>query len=365
MVQLEDLPPELRQQIILLSLPPKPTTEEPAPPHIQSLLLACQGLHEDTVQVLARWRPAITIREPNPEIIGPWFASTAKCKIQSLRLHLFATMHPEIYFYASVGHASDWVRLWINCVGTLPRVGVERVIVDFTTVPQWLLKKRPDFVQSYIVDRLRGLSFLRAILDTAVDLLERLHKHFSEQNIGSVPIEVCGQFWTKSRSRIQDIIDGARTRGVDPLFTGTYLTGKELPDSLSLGKTCERLGVTRTYRSKPGLHHDFTSLFPISWSRESNTVYYNNALEDEEGARDDLITVLKAAQRRRKPVSASNPTPGSTENRVDLSLEKVDFHRPPQRRKMLHRLCEDLGMPKISMGEGNKRCFRILGHTAD
>ncbi|KAK9788253.1 putative R3H domain-containing protein [Seiridium cardinale] len=286
MSQLQRLPKELRQHIVIHTLPVEITAEELRPQLVLPLLLICKWLHNDALEVLSIWSPICVLRDPDIKNFGIQLSSCRNVffKSLSLRVQLFATLDMNAFLRREVRStipARHHVERWIDCIRHLPRELINSVAVDLTPCPQSLRTKNPELVVPFVEEK---------------EMAKKI-----------CPVLIDGQFGSNSASIIDQIVVKARRPLFSPTFIGTYTPfepDKDMPDSLMLRATFEawrldRFALKSLRRSDTNTMGDSDSMGdlgywePISprWTSRSRVAYHINALMDEAGAKADLFKV--------------------------------------------------------------------------
>ncbi|KAK9425885.1 putative R3H domain-containing protein [Seiridium unicorne] len=383
MSRLQRLPKELRQHIIIHTLPVEITAEELRPQLILPLLLICKWLHNDALEVLSIWSPICLLRDPDIKNFGSQLSSCRNgfFKSLSLRVQLFATLDMKAFLRSEVRStipARHHVERWIDCIRRLPKEIINSVAVDLTPCPQSLRVKNPELVVPFVEEKEMAKKMLLLGTNMLAKLLRDVDSHFNHENRTgvAVPVLIDGQFGSNSASIIEQIVVKARRALFSPIFIGTYTPfepDKDMPDSLMLTATFEawrldRFALKSLRRSDSDTMGDSDSMGdlgywePISprWTSRSRVAYHINALMDEAGAKADLFKVLelwiwRLAKTMRHKWYYLPGIYDATQN------EYYDFprSRPSERRSMIHTVCWDLWMQTASYGDNDERFVRV------
>lgn len=360
-----EIPTEIRQQIIYGTFPSEFCPTVPCPAHMLGLLLACRQLHLDTSRVMeACWSPKVTIRDPDATATISRLKTRPKFKVRSLTLQVFALI--------GIDNLKSWVggdpqmESWSRCVSHLPRRGVREVIVDLTLAPQWVLQKRPDWVNTLITDRRVGVLFLADQEHGIVTLLDRLDARYNRGHAGRhnpplVTISMGGWMGWRSIPSMERMITTTQQNTemrCKPQFTGTYIMESDVPTPHSLLKVSRDWGVrdASTFLAWTSVaipvnraEADFSALNPVSWSSQTKSAFYKMTLQDAPGTLGDLKMLLAFAFENQQRA----PSP---------SDRYLDFHSAAsERRRLIHDLCRDLKLKSESAGEGDERYVRVFG----
>ncbi|KAK7712621.1 hypothetical protein SLS64_005005 [Diaporthe eres] len=374
MATLLNCPAELRQQILGHCFPNNVHNAGVAPKTapLLPLLLTCKALRLDVLQLLGTWSPVYHIEDPAAIVTTTSHRrlDDDEPHMRKISLRLFADLDlAQMHGMAPMGAVQGIFEVdpWLGCVASLPRAAVESVTVDLTPVPAWMAARRPDWVQSVVLDA-RNRAFLTGCAVDVKELVRALCRSYG----AGVRVQLGGAVaWTMRRAVDDMMVSAGATGGHGAKFvgfTGEWLSGpSEVPTRLSLVLICRCWGVEvggpaarerwygprmiqiRNEARKEGLTTPdlyLNPLFPVCWSENSCTAYYVNAGEDEKRTRGDLVRLLAFAVE----VRAAGVPPNAV----------ADFAPAIRaRRFLLHCLARDLGLASVSVGDAGEKFVRV------
>lgn len=363
MTDLLSCPPEIRQHILSYLLPEevrafKSVSRTSA---LLPVILTCKTLEGDILQLFHKWSPKF--RLDRPQDVAEVSESAEASHIQTLVLRLFAeTETRRLHEPRSWVGGLQEMMPWIERVSVLPKFSVRTVILDLTPAPMWMVRKRPDCMRAMVMDGQCKLFF-----DYMGPAIERLIETIHDEYDGRVSIQIGGTVGWNCRQPIFRLIDEAEARHRKKIqFVGDWLSGDtQNPVHLSLPLISCRLGIPReedvenigrarrrqSFRDivklgdrteNPTL--DLETLGPVPWSKDSTTLYYANAQDDEEDAQKTLIQILNFALEKRH---------GSTNDSLDFAPATKS------KRRLIHRLAEDLDLGSESIGDASQKFVRV------
>lgn len=407
MALLTDLPAELRQCIIRLlpgSVPAEVRLDHHRwPDPVNQLLITCKLLRADAIQIMSTWSFNCLISrsafiERLPRLIRAIKALGLENKVQKIRLLVWSLMeighirNPLSLPRQDVDPIEKIVAEWIERLTRLPRGDIKTVIVDATPLPQHMTENRPQVVNANL--RLSRTSlFLGNNRDAVSDIMLHLNQHFNPASLneGENGIDVIeehpdpepwtrlilgGRFGEGCRSTIEAILNdsGISTtpkKSDASAFVGNFCDSDILPN-LSLHRLVQKCGVqlntgglrrlfrldisgitllgnAQTNEIEPD--KDFSALSPLALSASSASAFYVSALEDEEGSRAAVIKLLTFALDSRQ-------SPGAARHLDFLSA-------PPARQKLVHELCNDLGLAHSTVDDHFRNFVRVTSSLDD
>ena len=239
-------PAELRQQILSYCLPSDVHNAGAAPSTaaLLPLLLTCNTIRLDVLQLLKTWSPLHHIEDPSAIISPRRLRLDYEPPMRRISLRLFATLNVK-RMHLSYGRLFD-VDPWLRCVTSLPprAAGVESVEIDLTPAPAWMTSHRPDWVRATVLDA-RNRTFLSECADDVRRLVGALCEFYDG---AGVRVRLGGLVRWKDRRAVEDMMVGDAAAGLGGAglqgFVGEWLSGPaEVPTRLSLGVVCRCWGI--------------------------------------------------------------------------------------------------------------------------
>ncbi|CAN8097600.1 unnamed protein product [Discula destructiva] len=208
MTGFEDLPAELREQVVWFSLPEHIDLARPEfPPTILSLLLASKQIKNDVHRALQLLDLTVSITRPSDI-----------SKLRRLtKLVQLTTIHLPIYYHSPIMQDKDKITMcgdrglldaWIPHIQDIPlAASVRTVILDLTPAPQWLLEKRPNWLASHLNDKRVAAQFIRDwVVPCALALLPLLRAACAPD----IEIQVAGKFGKRSERHLISLMAQAQ-----------------------------------------------------------------------------------------------------------------------------------------------------------
>lgn len=335
----QDLPAELREQIIAFALPKNIDLIKPFPQTLLSLLQTCKQTRSDVDN--ARQLLSLTVTIPQPSDL-PRLASLTK-------LVRVTTIHLQLYYHSPILKDKNYITrtgddgildAWIPHIPAIPLpASVHTFLLDLTPAPQWLLEKRPDWLASHLNDRRISIQFMRdCIVPGAVRFLALLRTACAP----NIEIEVTGQFAQRSLWHLERLMSEAQrtmpTTSLPPLkLTASFIANPRdygAANGLSLFHTAHALGLNQyrkpeVWRTRRLQHGAVANLEVVTWTTMAHSLYHTNALEDEGRARRILVSLLGLAARRASGEAGGEINFGPTGDNW---------------RKLIHNLCRGLDL---------------------
>ncbi|KAF2488692.1 hypothetical protein BU16DRAFT_225228 [Lophium mytilinum] len=356
------LPRELRQRILLLSLPPViqpaivPYFSIPA----QNLLHISRIIRQDMYWVINTYSPCFYLNSPSH--LDVFLSSLNKDfrilsfdyapKFAHASLNIFhdaevETMQWTCYCRGRGMHTHDeLVDAWAAAVSSLPSQ-MRTILLDITPAPGPMRSNKPEWVPGFIQDRRISQKFVGEHGGVLLRLIQCIHERFGD----GVAIQLNGQLSEKSRSALDAFIDLSTAAGMDVSFVGDMLAVQPRVPRPRIWKAVKKLAPVR-----------------CRWIAEENRLVYLPAKEGQErlvaGMRDVNWSVdtqklwTRLANQDEAWVVALLPKFGQF--KMDGHLYEMDFLPMDNRqRALVHNMAKDLGYESQAVGEEPERFVRI------
>jgi hypothetical protein len=356
------LPRELRQRILLLSLPQNiqraviPYFSRPA----QHLLQICREIRNDMSWVLSRYSPNFYFN--NPSHLSEFLSSLNdkfdllafdyKPKFEHVTFSIFDdakvdTMQWTCYCLARQMHTHDeLVNAWARAVPTLPEQ-VKTITLDITPAPGWMRRDRPNWIQSFVQDRRVSKAFVSEHEGVTLLLIQVIYEYFGD----GATIQLSGQVSAKSRSSLDALAMRSHAAGMDVVFVGDVLDVQHIKRTPKIQKAVQKLAPLRCgwihdenrYGDLPPKNEQeqrFARLRKVKWSADTQNIWTRVSNEDEVFALDLLISFGQFV--------------------TNEFLNQMDFSPMVNRRRALvHKMAHDLACTSESIGEHSERYVRV------
>ncbi|KAI0739442.1 hypothetical protein C8Q80DRAFT_1198722 [Daedaleopsis nitida] len=391
MISILSLPAELRQPILLLSLPDECNIER-LPPSVWNLLHVSRSFRSDMDWVISHWAPTHIV--PNPTAVSAYlsalhpsdnaFNSTPSQTIsplptpphprfESLRLYLFHNAKTDDilrcgWFVSRDSYThDDLMNAWITTLPTFLQADAAKelktIIIDATPVPGFIRAKNPNWLPLFLHDRRVSKRFLGDHTEGIAELIAKVVSCAGGGTEASgspsstagrrVRVELGGEFGPKSSGFIDELTAECERRGITLPFTGTFINwdSRSCPRLMDATKilTPVKKGIrclepeSAERRRAEALHrlvHSKGYCWSRSWPIDTERVFGKASALDVDAAMECLKVVL--------------------EFKVDE--ERTVFDMEPAGnvvRKLAHCLARDLEMATTSLGEDTERFVRI------
>ncbi|KAI0739423.1 hypothetical protein C8Q80DRAFT_1123861 [Daedaleopsis nitida] len=386
MISILSLPAELRQSILLLSLPDECSVER-LPPSVWNLLHVSRSFRSDMDWVLSHWAPIHVVSNPTavPAYLqsdlrpGNTASSTTTTsplptpphpRLESLRLYLFHNANVDNIFWTCYCRGrnfythDDLINAWIATLPTFLQADAAKelkmVIIDATPVPGFIRAKNVNWLPLFLHDRRVSKRFIGDHMEGIVELIAKVvsctgggteasGSPSSSESSRRVRVELGGEFGPKSSGFIDELTAECERRGITLPFTGTFINW----DPQSCPRLIDAINILTPVK------RNIRCLEP----------------ESAERRRAEALQRLVHA-RRRWPTDTKNAFGKASALDVDAAMEclravlefKVDeertvFDMEPAgnvHRKLAHCLARDLEMATTSLGEDAERFVRIV-----
>ncbi|KAI0740402.1 hypothetical protein C8Q76DRAFT_191665 [Earliella scabrosa] len=382
MMSILSLPAELRQRILLLSLPDECSVER-LPPSVWNLLHVSRSIRDDMDQIISHWAPTLVVPNPtalpanlsdlphsndasSPTTTSP-LPPPPRPRLESLRLYLFHDAKIDNILWTCYCHGryfythDDLIKAWTAALPAFLQGDAAKelktIIVDATPVPGFIRAKNPNWLPLFLHDKRVSKRFIGDHTEGIAELIAKVvvctggGTEASGSAVvagGGVRVELGGEYGPKSSRFIDELTAECKKLGITLPFTGTFLTWD--PHS------CPRL--RDAVKILTPVKKDFRCLEPGSverrraealhrllhtrgrWPMDTKNVFGKAVALDVDVAMESLRAVLEFKV---------------DEERTVMDMEPAgNVHR-----KFAHCLARDLDMATTSVGEDPERFVRV------
>jgi hypothetical protein len=356
------LPRELRQRILLLTLPHviKPAIVPYLSLPARAILHVNHTIRQDMCWVLNNYSPHFYFNTPSDlsHLLSSLTQRSSdaffdyKPKFEHVAFSIFHdakvdTMHWTCYCLGRHMHSHDELfNAWAAAVPFLPNQ-VTTITLDITPAPGWMREDRPDWIRTFIQDRRVAKIFVPAHEDITLLLIQSIHQHFGD----GVTVQLSGHISEKNRSSIDAIIARTTAVGLNISFVGSVLAVQHTTPKPPISDAVRKLAPLRygwiEEESRYGClaprnekERKCARLRDVGWSADTEKLWLRISTQNAAWAIDLLVRFGNFM----------------TNDEVDSwDCEPMDNRK----RALVHNMAKDLGCTTQSFKDEPERFVRI------